>query len=384
MGRRICCFGIILTVVFFMISSAFAESQEPSGGLIEELKLFSKAIGVIWDAYPGDVQPRQLLYKAVTGMLASLDKFSEFIEPERFKLLQIQMRGEYAGIGALLQMVNNMVAIRAIEPGKPAEKAGLRPGDMILKVDGASMEKKQVGDVSALLRGEADTPVVVTILRELPRQIFDVTIHRQKIEIQSIQDVRMLGKSLGYFRVVSWQDRTVSQVDKALEDLKKQGMKALIIDLRNNDGGLLPTAVSLAERFFQKGTKIVSVKSKVAEQQKEFFTTQKGDYLKVPLVILVNEKSASASEIFTGAMQEHKRATVIGVQTFGKGSVQSVIPFDDVSAMKLTTAKYATPAGKIIDGIGLTPDRVVVNRPEGTPGGDLQTLDAMAFFKEYM
>lgn len=382
MGRRVYYFIVIVVLTFSMISSVLAQPQE--GGLIEELKLFSKALGVIWDAYPGDVQLRQLLYEAVKGMLGSLDKFSEFIDPEKFKLLQIQIKGEYAGIGALLQTINEMIVIRALEPGKPAEKAGLQPGDIILKVDGILMEKKQVAEVSALLRGEANTPVVITILRGPERQIFDVTIERKIIEIQSVQDSRMIGKSLAYFRLSAWQDHTVEQVDKALEDFKKQGMKALIFDLRNNDGGLLPTAVSLAERFLPKGKKIVTVKSKIPEQQKEHFTTQDGAFLHLPLVVLVNEKSASASEVFTGALQDHQRVTVIGVQTFGKGSVQSVVPLDDVSAMKITTAKYATPSGKIIDTVGLKPDRVVANKDEGTPGGDLQTLDAITFFKEYM
>jgi carboxyl-terminal processing protease len=294
------------------------------------------------------------------------------------------MRGEYAGIGAILQMVNGQVMIRALEPGKPAEKAGLLPGDIILKIDGLSLEKKEVPDVSALLRGEENTPVVLTILREHPRKVFDVKIERKKIEIQAVQDARMIGKSLAYFRLSAWQEHTASQVDKTLEDLKKQGMKAVIIDLRNNDGGLLTQAVAVAERFLPKGKKIVSVQSKIAEQRKEYFVSEKGKYINMDLAILVNEKSASASEVFSGAMQDHRRATIVGVKTFGKGSVQSVIPLDDVSAMKLTTARYATPSGRIIDMVGLTPDRVIANGPEGTPGADRQILEAIAFLKKYM
>jgi len=320
----------------------------------------------------------------VKGMLGSLDKFSEFIDPERYKLLQIHMKGEYAGIGAVLQMVNEQVMIRALEPGKPAEKAGLLPGDIILKIDGVSLEKKSVGDVSSLLRGEENTSVVLTIQREAPRKVFDVKIQRQKILIQAIQDARMIGKSLAYFRLAAWQEHTATQADEALAELKKKGMKALVIDLRNNDGGLLTQAVALSERFLPKGKKVVSVQSKIAEQRKEYFVSEKGKYGNIDLVILVNEKSASASEIFSGAMQDYRRATIVGTKTYGKGSVQSVIPLDDVSAMKLTTARYATPSGRVIDMVGLTPDRVIVNGPEGTPGSDRQILEAIAVLKQYM
>jgi carboxyl-terminal processing protease len=383
MGRSVRRF-LILGILILSVLPLSALLAQEEGGLIGELKLFSKALGAICEAYPGDVVPRNLLYQAVKGMLGSLDKFSEFIDPERYKLLQIHMKGEYAGIGAILQMVNEQVMIRALEPGKPAEKAGLRPGDIILKIDGVSLEKKTVGDVSSLLRGEENTPVVLTILREPPRKVFDVTIQRKKIVIQAVQDARMIGKSLAYFRLAEWQEHTASQVDEALVDLKKKGMKALIIDLRNNDGGLLTQAVALAERFLPKGKKIVSVQSKIPEQRKEYFVSEKGKYVSLDLVVLVNEKSASASEIFSGAMQDYRRATIVGVKTYGKGSVQSVIPLDDVSGMKLTTARYLTPTGRIIDMIGLTPDRVIANGPDGTAGSDLQVMEAIAILKKYM
>lgn len=383
MGRRVRRFALVSLFILSAFPFAFLHAQE-AGTLIEELKLFSKAIGVICEAYPEDVKPRNLLYEAAKGMLSSLDKYSQFVDPELYKLVQIHMKGEYAGIGAILQMVDGKIGIRGLEPGKPAEMAGLHVGDIILKIDGVSIEKKQVADVSALLRGEADTPVVVTILRGPPAQVLDITIQRKIIEIKAVQDSRMVGKSLAYFRLSAWQEHTTTQTEKTLDDLTKQGMKALIVDLRNNDGGLLTQAVSLAEKFLEKDKKIVSVLSKIAEQRKEYFNSQKGKYLKLPMVILVNDKSASASEVFTGALQDHKRATIVGVQTFGKGSVQSMIPFDDVSALKLTTAKYVTPSGKVIDKVGLTPDKVVPNDPEGTPGNDRQILEAIAIFKEFM
>lgn len=377
--RHIAGLGVLCLAVF---TFAVAKEKEEEG-LIPELKLFSKAISVVQEAYVGETTPRNLLYQAVKGMLGSLDKFSEFIDPDRFKLLEIQIKGEYAGIGVILGLVNEQIVIRAVEPGKPADKAGLLVNDVILKVDGRSVEKKPIMEVSGMLRGEAETPVTITILRA-PKNIFDVTVQRQKIEIQSVQDIRMVGKALGYFRLASWQEHTAEQVDKALDELKKKGMKALIIDLRNNDGGLMPQAVSLSERFLPKGKKVVSIQSKIAEQRKEYSVAQNMGFKDLPLVVLVNEKSASASEIFSGAMQDYRRATVIGVKTYGKGSVQSVIPLDDVSAMKLTTARYVTPSGRIIDGIGLTPDIVVQNGTDGAPGSDRQILEAVAFLKKYM
>jgi carboxyl-terminal processing protease len=382
LGRKVRRFTLVLLLILTALSLPLLRAQEEEG-LIAELKLFSKAIGVIWDAYPGSVNPRELLYQAVKGMLSSLDKYSEFIDPQRYQLLQISMKGEYAGIGVILKMVGPQVVIAAVEPGKPAEKAGLLANDVLMKIDGISVENKTIPDVASLLRGDANTPVRVTVLREPPRQILDIKIQRQKIEIQAIQDVRKIGKSLAYMRIAAWQENTTDQADKTLKNLKKKGMKALIIDLRNNDGGLMTQAVSLAERFLPKGKKIVSVQSKIEEQRKDYFSSYEKGWTQLPLVILVNQKTASASEVFSGALQDHRRATIVGVQTFGKGSVQSIIPLDEVSGMKLTTAKYVTPMEKVIDGAGLTPDRVVENGPAGTPGEDRQILEATAILKKY-
>ncbi len=383
MGRRVRHFVLVLLLTLVVLSLPLLRAQEDEG-LIAELKLFSKAIGAIWEAYPGNVSPRELLYQAVKGMLSSLDKYSEFIDPKRYQLLLISMKGEYAGIGIILKMMGPQIVIAAVEPGKPGEKAGLLANDIILKIDGISMENKTIPDVASLLRGDANTPVVVTILREPSHEILDIKIQRQKIEIQAIQDAHKIGKSLAYIRIAAWQENTTEQADKTLKDLKKKGMKALIIDLRNNDGGLMPQAVSLAERFLPKGKRIVSVQSKIEEQRKDYFSSYGKGSTNLPLVILVNEKTASASEVFSGALQDHHRATLVGVKTFGKGSVQSIIPLDEVSGMKLTTAKYVTPAEKVIDGVGLTPDRIVENGPVGTPAEDRQILEATAILKKYM
>jgi carboxyl-terminal processing protease len=375
----------ILTLVSFVLIS-FAQSEPPEGGILEELKLFSKALGVIQYAYVKDVNVRDLFYEAMRGMVSSLkDPYSMFIDPKIFELLKISISGEYAGIGAKLDIRDDLPVIIGLMPNSVAEKGGLKIDDKILKIDGTSMLKKLIPDVAALLRGEAGKPVRLTIRREATRKTFDVTLIREKIEVESVKDVRIVGKAVGYMWIANFQENTMEQEDAALKILIDKGMKALIIDLRGNDGGILPSAVGLAERFLPKGDKIVSVESKVPEQQKEYFSSgEKTLPVKYPLVVLVNDKSASASEIFSAAMQDHKRGAIVGIKTFGKASVQSVIPLDDKTAMKLTTARYLSPNGRKIDGVGIMPDYVVQNGPQGSAGEEQQIRKALELLKEYL
>lgn len=382
-GRRVLRFVLVGFLVLGVLPFSFLHAQEEVVSLIEELKLFSRAFGAIYEAYPGNLQPRAVLYQAVKGMLGSLDRYSEFIEPERYQLIQIAMKGEYAGIGAILKLVGTRIAIRAVEPGKPAEKAGLLPEDIILKINDVMIENKTIAEVAAMLRGDENVAVILKIMRGPAGEIFDIKIQRQKIEIQATQDARMIGKAIGYFRLIAWQDNTTAQAEKTVKDLKKKGMKALIIDLRDNDGGLMTQAVALAELFLPKGKKIVSVQSKIAEQRKEYVSSKDQGYFDMPLVVLVNERTASASEVFSGALQDYRRATIVGAKTFGKGSVQSVIPLDDVSGMKLTTARYLTPEGRILDGVGLVPDQVVDKGAEGSQETDPQTAAAIAVLGKF-
>ena len=366
-------------------AAADLKANDESDKIVEDIKLFARALSVIDEAYVENVQMREMLYAAVKGMMESLgDRYSEFIDPERYKLLQIHLKGEYAGIGVILEMFGDIPGIKAVNPDSAAARAGLEALDKILKIDGSATSGVPIADIAAKLRGEADTPVMMTIQRDRIQKIFDVKVIRQKIEIESVKDARIVGKAVGYFRLNTWQDHTVEQVDKAIKDLRKKKMKALIIDLRDNDGGLLPQAVGLAERFLPKGAEIVSVDSKVSEQKKEYVSSGRYTLKKIPLVVLVNHKSASASEIFSAAMQDNKRATVVGTQTFGKASVQSVVPLDDQSAMKLTTARYRSPLGRDINHLGITPDAVVENGPPGAPNADRQIVKALEILKDYV
>jgi carboxyl-terminal processing protease len=232
-----------------------------------------------------------------------------------------------------------------------------------------------------MIRGDAETQVILTVFRE--PKTWDVSLMREKIIVEAIKDIRMLGRAIGYMRISEWQDHTVEQFDKAVADLREKGLKAIMIDLRNNDGGLMPKAVDLAERFLGEGQKIVSVDSKVPEQKKEYISSGKNTLPDFALVILVNQFSASASEIFSAAIQDNKRGVIVGVKTFGKASVQSLVPLDDVSAMKLTTARYVSPEGRVIDKVGIQPDVEVQNGPPGEANADHQTLKALELLKEY-
>lgn len=378
----------VVFIAFFagavFLFNAFAQDGPPSD-FLEELKLYSKAVTVILQGYVGDSSPRQLLYDAVKGMLSSLDRFSEFIDPQKYELLKMSMKGEYVGIGVKIEISDNFPVVKEIQPGSPAEKVGVLLADRILKADGVSLEGKTIPEVAAMLRGKEEVPLLLIVWREATRETLDFKIVREKILIEAIKDIRLVGKAIGYMRIDDFSDHTAEQFDQAFVKLKKQGAKALLMDFRDNQGGLMTAAVALAERFIPEGMKIVSVDSKIPEQKKEF--TSKGTNRipdNIPLVILVNERSASSSEIFSAAMQDYKRGTVVGMKTFGKASVQSVVPLDDVSAMKLTTARYMTPMGRMIDTVGIEPDYKVENAPPGTPGADHQTVKALELLRQYM
>ena len=373
-------FIILLTASSIRFVSAIAEEGED---LIAELKLFSKAMGAVMEGYVTPQKSRNLLFNAINGMLSALDPYSIFIDEEHYKLLKIDMKGEYSGIGAALEIVDRFPIITKIKPKSSAEEVGLQIHDRIVKVDGKSTEGKDVPEVADWLRGEENTDILLLILRAPAKEPFEVKITRKKIQIEAVNDVRVVGKAIGYFRIDNWQDHTPEQFDTAYKNLKKDGMKALIIDLRNNGGGVMTSALALAERFLPKGKKIISVDSRIDVQKKEYFSSGDKVIVDIPVIIMVNEKSASASEIFSAAMQDHKKATILGVKSYGKASVQSVIPLDDKAAMKLTTARYMSPNGRFIDGIGITPDVVVENKPAGSPEADQQIRKAIELFKKY-
>ncbi|PIQ86864.1 MAG: peptidase S41 [Candidatus Omnitrophica bacterium CG11_big_fil_rev_8_21_14_0_20_45_26] len=363
--------------------SSAAAVQSESYDVLEELKLFSRAIGAVLEGYVEKKDARQLLYHAVKGMLEGMDPYTVFIDEEHYKLLQIDMKGEYSGLGAVLEMVDNQIFIKEIKPASAAQKAGLEVKDMILKVDSKDVIGLGMAEVAELLRGEAGTEVMVRVQRPTVPEPIDIKVIRELVEISAINDVRMAGRHLGYLRIDNFQEHTADQIDKAIKKLTKEGMKALIIDLRNNQGGLMTAAIDLASRFLPGDKKIVSVESRIDVQKKEHFSDGSKHLTDCDLIVLVNEHSASASEIFSAAIQDHKRGIVVGMKTYGKASVQSVVPLDDKTAMKLTTARYISPNGRVIDKVGIVPDEEVPYLVEGVEGEDQQTRKALEIFKKY-
>ncbi len=380
MARR-----VFLTVGFLIVASltlvAAPEVSQEAVNIIEELKLFSKAIGVIHEAYVGETKPRNLTYEAIRGMLAGIgDKYAQFFDPSLYELVQMSIRGEYAGIGVVLQIIDRYPQVMSLRPEGAASKAGVQSGDRILKINGDLIENVELPEVAKRLRGEADSDVQLSILRPSINKAIELIIKREKIEIESVKDARIVSKGVGYISIVNFQENTTEQVHEALRKLDKEGLKKLIIDLRDNGGGLLEQAVDLASLFLPQNKKVVSVKSKIKEQQKEYFTSGKYAVRKDLVVILVNEKSASASEIFSACLQDYRRATVIGTQTFGKASVQSVVPLDEKTAIKFTTARYLSPLGRMIDGIGIKPDEIIEKNKSDAL--DMQIVRALSFLNE--
>jgi carboxyl-terminal processing protease len=376
--------GFLFVLLSMYLSSvAFSEDAGPEGSIVPELKLYSKVIGAITQGYVDDVEARYLFYKAVTGITESLDPYSIFVEKEKFELMEIDIKGEYGGLGAELTFDQELPAISRIFPGGAAEKSGLLVNDKILKVDDEPVAHKPLPQISSLIRGEIDSEVKLTIWRDDTMEVFDVSVVRSRIEVPAVRDAKMVGKSLGYMKVTNFQENTGEQFDKALDDLINQKAKAIIIDLRNNGGGLLPSAIHMASRFLKRDKKIVSVKSKIAVQRKDHLSTGTDVLSGIEVGILINKGSASASEVFTAAMQYHNRATVIGTKSYGKASVQSVVPLDDVTAMKLTTARYLTPSGATIDGVGVTPD-IIVDTEASQDSKDPFLDQALEYFKDYV
>jgi carboxyl-terminal processing protease len=371
--------AIVLAVVG--THPVFAQQVKGVEDIMAELQLFSKTLGAILEGYVDDVKPRQMFYEAVRGMMKSLDPYSEFIDPEKFELMQIGLKGEYAGIGTWIKSEDGFILIEKINEGSAADKAGLLVNDKILKIDGVEIKGKEVAEVGKMLRGEAAAPVKLQIGRL--KKVFDVTINREIVQIEAVKDVRIVGRAIGYMEITDFQEKTDEQAAKALEKLEKDGMKALIIDLRGNPGGLFPQAIGLAQKFLPKGTKLVSVNSKLDVQRQDYSVTSDEKRYEIPMIILVNEMSASASEVFSACMQDHKRATIVGKKTYGKASVQSLVPLDDKAAMKLTTARYVSPNGRKIDGVGIEPDVVVDDGTPDNPQAQNQIKAALEIFKEY-
>jgi len=349
-------------IAFYSAQAADRDSAYPS------LELFSYVMERVRKDYVdgGKVTYQELIYGALKGMINTLDPHSEFMEPVKYDELQKDTQGAFGGLGIVISMKDNFVTVVAPMEDTPGYKAGILTGDRIIKIDGKSAEKMSLQDAVKTLRGEPDTEVTVTILRPSSGKISELKLKRAVIKVDMVKDINgkrefPLGENkVGYIRLVQFGEKTSDDLEDALKKLKAQGMQSMILDLRNNPGGLLDQAVAVCEKFLPKGELVVTTEGRTAAQSSKRHATGRGDELRdMPIVILVNLGSASASEIVAGCLQDLKRAVVLGEKTFGKGSVQSILPLQDGSALRLTTAKYYTPSHKVIHEEGITPDIVV-------------------------
>lgn len=323
----------------------------------EELKVFSEALSLVRKNYVEDSKPKDLIYGAIKGMVNSLDPHSAFMTPEQFKEMQVDTKGEFGGIGIQIGIKEGMLTVIAPIEDTPAYKVGIKAADKIIKINDEFTKDMSLQDAVSRMRGAPSTSVKITILREGWKETKDFSIVRQIIKIKSVKS-RVIEDTIGYVKINQFQEQTSSDLSNAMQSLAKQKISSLILDLRNNPGGLLNSAVDVSSQFLPSDKLVVYMKDKKGEKV-EYRSGKNNANTQLPMVILVNQGSASASEIVAGALKDWNRAVLIGSQTFGKGSVQSVVPLADGSALRLTTARYYTPKGISIQTTGITPDIMV-------------------------
>jgi carboxyl-terminal processing protease len=357
---------IALICVFIGTYQAHQIASARENGTYEQLKIFGSVLDLVQRNYVEEIPPQELIYGAVQGMLTSLDPHSSFMKPEDYKELQIETKGSFTGIGIEISLKDGILTVVSPIEGTPAYKAGLKANDKILKIEDKTTKNMTLIESVKLLRGAKGTDVTISIYREGWRRLKDITLTRDVVPIISVRS-RMLEEGYGYIRISNFQDKTSFELEKALKELEKgKGLKGLVLDLRNNPGGLLDQAVKVADVFLKNGL-IVYTDGRIEEQKMRFEAHPDKHPHNYPIAVLVNEGSASASEIVAGALQDHKRAIILGVQTFGKGSVQTIIPLEDGSAVRLTTARYYTPNGRSIQAKGIEPDIEVPYTPLEKP-----------------
>jgi carboxyl-terminal processing protease len=384
------CTGLIAGVALTLQLSATAQQGGPNLPL-DELRTLSSVFGQIKRDYVEPVEDKRLLTDAIKGMVSGLDPHSSFLDKKDFEEMQEHTQGKFAGLGIEITSEDGLVKVLNPIEDTPAAKAGLQPGDLITRLDDKPIRGMTLDQAVRRMRGEPGTKITLTIFRKSDDKTFPVTITRAEIKVQSVK-AKFIEPSIAYVRITSFQERTIPDLGKRLAELaeKDDQIKGLILDLRNNGGGLLQGAVGVSAAFLPKDSLIVSTKGQ-SEDAKQVFTASASNYMlsettdplsqvpqvfkKVPMIVLVNAFSASASEIVSGALQDHKRATIIGKTTFGKGSVQTVRPLSADTALKLTTAYYYTPSGKSIQAFGIKPDIPVDQNPEGDPDDVLITRE---------
>jgi carboxyl-terminal processing protease len=396
---------ILLSVALFIGSIFFVNvtlsentaDRKFKDGMYQDLNLFGDALSIIQSQYVDELKSKDLVYGALKGMLSSLDPYSEFLTPQEYNELKSNTEGRFGGVGMEITIKDGLVTVVSPIENTPAWDAGVKTGDIIVKIDDKVIKDYSLGDAVRALRGQEGTQVKVTIWRQGLKDLLELSLTRTIIKLEDIKDTWMIEPGIGYVRLVEFSAETPRDLVNALSSLKEQNMKGLVLDLRNNPGGLLEAATTVAEMFLDEGKLIVSTKGRGEDAQVlEYRSKKNSTYNDLLIVVLINEGSASGSEILAGALQDYKRAIIVGRRTFGKGSVQTILPLSDGSAVKLTTSKYFTPLGRSIHGEGIEPNidveylQIIRQQPNAnipeevakTFGGDANSQDE--FMQRYM
>ena len=349
--------NFLILILFFHFSNTSVFSKN---NLYEKIDLFGEVLENIQKDYVDDVDQSDMMDSAINGVLQSLDPYSAYMSPELFKEMQTDTRGEFGGLGIEIGMEAGVVKVISPIDDTPAAKAGIKAGDYIVKIGNEQVQGKSLLEAVKLMRGPVGTSIELTVRRKKVKKPLEFKIERKIIEVQSVSS-KIIGeeKNLGYIRLKSFNENSDKQFLKSVKEFeKKSKIKGYVFDLRNNPGGLLTQAINITDFFLEDG-EIVSTKGRKVSETRKFFA-RKGDEIKgKPIVVLINNGSASASEIFAGALKDHKRAIILGENSYGKGSVQSIIPLRNGGGIRLTISKYYLPSGKSISEVGVTPDIVI-------------------------
>jgi carboxyl-terminal processing protease len=352
---------IILLLGIFILFGLYNDSKVSAldKGVYKDVKTFNEVLDMVKKNYVDEVDTQSLIRGAINGMIKSLDPHSAFMTPDLYKELEVETQGRFGGIGIEITILRDILTVVSPIEDTPAFNAGLKSGDQIIKIDGKSTKDITIMEAVKKLRGPKDTKVTVTIFRETMAKPKDVVLTRAIIQVKSVK-TKNLDDNIGYIRIASFHERTSDDVRKALKEVmeKQRPLKGLVLDLRNDPGGLLIQAIEVSDMFLKSGM-IVSTRGRTKNMETKAMAKDDGNEITCPMVVLVNEGTASAAEIVAGALQDNGRALIVGTQTFGKASVQTVIPLEDGSALKLTTARYYTPNGRSIQAEGIKPDIVI-------------------------
>jgi len=359
--KRIIC-SIIFTLSVLTTVSLFAEEEKSKKNAYNKLKVFSEILSIIESNYVDPTKNDSMIEGAINGMVKSLDPHTSYMPPVSYKEMQEETTGKFGGLGIEISIRDGVLTVVSPIEGTPAFQAGIKSGDKIIKIEDESTLDMSLPEAVSRLRGDTGTPINITVFRKSFKAPKEFNIVRDIIKVRSVVN-KLYENDIGYIKIRNFSKNTSGDLDKALADLKKKGITKLILDVRNNPGGLLNQAVEVTDRFLNKENLIVYTKGRSSEQNMRFTSHDKVAGVSYPMIILVNGGSASASEIVAGALQDLNRAIILGTTTFGKGSVQTIIPLSDGSALRLTTARYYTPSGRVIQENGIQPDIFVEMEP---------------------